>query len=356
MTDDGNPLDDYNTSTGLDNLPGFDSKDLSEYDLPTPLTREWMAHRHRNRFNDLTKRNYSSSIRMFVDFLDLKGTSIVECELKDVIDFFDFRSANGRALNTGKGDQSAIKDLLRYIVIRTDEDPNLNLAEFDEIKLSGFNWGDGFERGSLDVDEIEALFDHLESRRSRIMVYLGVFTGLRNSDLRKLRLENVDYDEQEIHVPDPKYDNSYEVPMSNELTYRLKRWEKVGRKSYLTHQTSEYMFPSKKGPYLETNPSFNNMVKEAAERAGIQKVVCTTPALPEEIGRTQRERNYHRVTAHTLRHSFLDLLRDNNIPPESRKVVAGHQNVETTLEYGDEPDDYHEEVRRVLNIDLDLEL
>jgi integrase/recombinase XerD len=315
-----------------------------QYDLPHSLARRWLAARHGTRLCDRTAKNYEAAVRQFISFLHASDRGLLEAELGDFERYIEHRVRNGRAQNTVQHDRTSVKDMYHFINARTDADPAIKPYEFDEIDLNAYNYTGGFEREALSIDEVKLLFEHFDHKRNRLMTYLGVATGLRNSDIRTLRLEHVHYPELQIHVPDPKYGEPYDVPMSRELGRRLKQWENIGRKSYSSHRTSDFMFPSDYGEKLEWNQSFTRTVRRAAERAGIQEVIGRAP----NTGVRNLDYEYHRVTVHTLRHTFITLLKKAGVPPEARRLVANHDHIETTKRYEHFNESYDDLIRSLL--------
>jgi integrase/recombinase XerD len=195
---------------------------------------------------------------------------------------------------------------------------------------------------------LRKLFDNIDSYRNRLLITVGAETGLRNSDLREIQLSDVDYEELLIHVPDPKGSKAYDVPISEELGFELKQWLKHHRGAYASAGVSNYLFPSEYGPKLETNGGLNTIIKEAATRAGIQEVIATSQISPEQrvsLGTEKETRNMHRVTVHTLRHTFLTLLKDAEVPLVYRQLVANHRDPNTTLGYEHGSNDIFEIIR-----------
>ena len=127
--------------------------------------------------------------------------------------------------------------------------------------------------------------------------------------------------------------------MSRELASKLKQWEQTGREGYDTAESSPYMFPSNDGEKLMHNRSFNNLVVRAAERADIQEIIGTEIVLNSQDLRDEQRREIHRVTVHTLRHTCLTMLKKAGAPPEARRKLANHKNIETTEDYTHDDED-----------------
>lgn len=338
-----------NQETGTGSYQGNNPK---QYDIPHPIAREWMAKRHSSRWSDETVCSYQSNVRTYLSYLEETGTTLLDATFVDLVEYVEYRIEVGAARSTVSGDCSALKDLYRYIEVRTDAKPEIEPYVFNELDLSAYDYDGGFERRDIDPHEVSLLFESFKHARNRLMAYFAVATGVRNSDIRTLRQTDVDYEKLEIHIPDPKNGDPYDVPMSRELASKLKQWERTSREGYSTAESSPYMFPAERGEKLEDNSSFNTIIVRAAERAGIQKKITTQVALDSRNLRNERYRNIHRVTAHTLRHTCLTMLKKAGAPPEARRKMANHKDIETTEHYthdDDEDKDWRELIRDLLD-------
>jgi len=182
------------------------------------------------------------------------------------------------------------------------------------------------------------------------MVVTGVETGLRNSDIRNLLIDDVDTDELRLSVRDPKGDVPYDVPISEDLAFDLDNWLQGQRSAYGGESDSDYLFPAQTKARLETNGGLNRIVKDAAERAGIQDVIGTTKTVEEEgdkhhTERSVRLREWKRVTVHTLRHTYLMLLKDAGVSLSYRQMMANHRTPATTRAYTHGDDSAFQTVR-----------
>lgn len=176
----------------------------------------------------------------------------------------------------------------------------------------------------------------MDSYRNRLLAVTATETGLRNSDLRELLISDVDFEGLTIHVRNPKNARPYDVPISEDLGFELEWWLDGRRGAFTTASESPYLFPGQHSEKLETNGSLNRIIKTAAERAGLQKVIGVSrienklESATESLG---AELQWHRVTPHTLRHTYLTLLKDARVPLPYRQLVANHRNPDTTRGY-----------------------
>lgn len=219
---------------------------------------------------------------------------------------------------------------------RMAEDPALNVPEVEnpaeDLDLSGWtalkngtkkeqNLKEGVQY--LKPDEIDELAEHVPNPRLRneLIVRLLYHTGLRRTELTETRLEDIDTDERAIKVRANKTHQNRTVYYQSELDTLLHRWINVNRKSLAT-AGSDYLFPTTHSEQIDPN-RITRLVKEAAERAGLQSNVHTDAA-----GNVRGK-----VTAHVLRHSFAVQSIKNGMDTRRLQKLMGHSKIETTERY-----------------------
>jgi integrase len=170
----------------------------------------------------------------------------------------------------------------------------------------------------LEVDEARALLSELKDPY-RTMVFLAMSTGLRVSELLALKLQDIDFDSQEVNlrrgivhqvVGGMKTEASRKpIPLDPRLAEALSDWR--ARSAY--NQAEDWIFasPEMKGgqPYWPDS-ALRKHIRVAATRAGITK----------------------RIGWHTFRHTYGTLLKANG---EDVKVVQEslrHANSRITLD------------------------
>lgn len=182
------------------------------------------------------------------------------------------------------------------------------------------------------------------------MTIVGAETGFRNSDIRGIRLRDIDFDVPEVYAHDPKYSKPYTVPISEELALELEIWVETGRKAKFGHLDSEYLFPSERGPKIESGNNLTYIVREAAKEAGIQGVLGTTQYESEYLKEPKVDRTWHQVIPHILRHSFITILEKEGVSLEYRRLLANHSSTETTLDYSHGKKEVLKEAQRRVNL------
>ncbi|RQG92832.1 site-specific integrase [Natrarchaeobius halalkaliphilus] len=320
--------------------------------VPDDYAREYLAHAADLKLSTSSTDTYESHLRGYVVFLHDGEISVLDAAFTDVIEFVEECVRRGNRQSTIEGKVATISELYKYIRLRTEVGDELSLEplRLDDIDVSRYRTPEPIEREALSREELRRLFDAFDSYRNRLMAVVAVETGLRNSDLRELRIADLDFDNLEIHVLNPKGSDPYDVPMSEELSYELDFWLRHHRAGYASADKSPYVFPSQCGLKLETNGSLNQIIRDAADRAGLQEVIGESRISKKQGTATEPEdetRQWHRVTPHTLRHSFITLLADAGVDLSYRQLVANHASAETTRGYTHTADDRFGEIREI---------
>ncbi|WP_425293279.1 tyrosine-type recombinase/integrase [Halobacterium rubrum] len=303
-----------------------------------PYARKYLSWCEDVRLANNSVTTYDSHLTAYVVFLHDNELAVLSAEFTDVLDFLESCLRRRNRQSTIEGKLSTLREMYRYIHLRTDAQDKLQLdpLRLRDIDVSRYKTPEPIERDALARGEIRLLFDAFDSYRNRLMAVVVVETGLRNSDLRNLRIPDLDLDELEIHVADPKGAVPYDVPISADLAFELDLWLRQHRGAFKGAGLGEYVFPSQHGAKLESNGSFGRIIKRAAERAGIQETIERSRLPPEqqsEAGTGEEYREWSRVTPHTLRHSYITLLSESGVGLPYRQLVANHRSPETTQGY-----------------------
>jgi integrase len=148
----------------------------------------------------------------------------------------------------------------------------------------------------LTHDEVQRLYS-CSANHLKPIILTALFTGMRKSEILKLKWGDVDFSRGIIFVRDSKNNEAREVPMSDRLTETL----------YSLNHNSPYVFASDKGkPHTCIKTAFQNAVK----RAKIKD-----------------------FRFHDLRHTFASHLAMRGIDLIAIKELLGHKTISMTLRY-----------------------
>ena len=157
----------------------------------------------------------------------------------------------------------------------------------------------------LTKDEIFALLEALNNKKSRMMISLVYATGMRVSEITGLKINDLDFDDKIGHVRQGKgkKDRIFNIPLF--LISKLKKYAE-NQKEF----GNEYLFPGRTGKQM-SDRNVQKIVKNAGEKAGIKKEVHT----------------------HTLRHSFATHLLENDVDIRKIQELLGNSDLSTTQIY-----------------------
>ncbi|MCB1103327.1 MAG: integron integrase [Cephaloticoccus sp.] len=196
----------------------------------------------------------------------------------------------------------------------------------------------------LTRDECAALFVQLEGT-TRLMAELMYGSGLRLMELLRLRVQDLDLERHRLQVRGGKGDKDRVTVLPGALVSRLReqlewlrelhqsdreaclpgvwlpeglarKWPKAGERwqwqwVFPSRETSVDPATGVRRRHHMVDSTFQNLIREAADRAGINK----------------------RVTPHVLRHSFATHLLEAGTDIRTVQELLGHQSVETTQIY-----------------------
>jgi integrase/recombinase XerD len=160
----------------------------------------------------------------------------------------------------------------------------------------------------LSQEEVAKLIDSASNLAHRAMLMMLYSTGLRRSEVARLKVNDIDSQRRVIHVRQGKGRKDRDVPLSPKLLETLReywRWKRP----------STYLFPSgvanrdKEGPI--TGKALWHACHNAVRRAGIQK----------------------KVGPHTLRHSYATHLLEAGADLRTIQLLLGHADIKHTTVY-----------------------
>ncbi|MUV85534.1 tyrosine-type recombinase/integrase [Natronomonas sp. CBA1123] len=325
-----------------------ESQSPVKYRVPDEYAQEYLRRNDGIVLAKTTVKSYDSLLTQYVEFLHSRDCSVLDAQLEDVVCFIEDCVRHGNRESTIQGKLTTISELYRYIRLWTDAGDELALEplRLRQIDTSKYRTPQPIERVALSREEIRRLFDSFNSYRNRLIAIVAIETALRNSDLRSIRIEDVDIEASTIYVPNPKNSKPYIVPISDELSYELEIWIRGHRGGFALG--GPYLFPGQTKEQLGRNESLNKIIVDAAEKAGIQGVIGRSrlSTKQQQMMNTEKEyREWKRVTVHTLRHSCITLLEEAGVSLPYRQLIANHSTSETTKGYSHGSRDGFESIR-----------
>ena len=152
----------------------------------------------------------------------------------------------------------------------------------------------------LNKEDIQNMIANTRNTKHRLTLVLFYYTGIRLSELQNLKWEDLDFQRETIHIHLGKEAKDRIVFLHPLLKQQLQE----------SFRTGGIILQSERGTRY-TERSIQEIVKQAAKRAGIKK----------------------NVTPHTLRHSFATHLLEGGADIRYIQALLGHKDLKTTQIY-----------------------
>jgi len=262
-----------------------------------------------------TLESYRRDLRLFAQWHEQLGhPSLLSATESDLAAYLASRSSrrgpgkkHGIRSSTQARLHSSLKRFYRFLARgrRIDVDPTLKL---DPPKKPP-----RFPK-TLSEEDVEALLGQPDAAtplglRDRAMLEVLYASGLRVSELVRLKLAEVSYDMGVVRVFG-KGAKERLVPLGEEAIDWLGRYSKEGRPVLLGKRSSDYVFVTGRGAPM-TRQAFWHLIKR---RAGA--------ALPGKS-----------LSPHTLRHAFATHLLNHGADLRVVQLLLGHADISTTQIY-----------------------
>ena len=175
----------------------------------------------------------------------------------------------------------------------------------------------------LSQAEAQKIVKSLKNPKHRCIVSLLYGTGLRVSELARVRMRDIDLDRMILRVFQGKGKKDRQTIIPRSLESILRAQQQVKR-------PDSFLFTNSRGDHL-TEASIQKIVAHAASVAGISKT----------------------VSPHTLRHSFATHLLENGTDIRYIQELLGHAKLQTTQIYTHVADNNLKNIRSPLDTSLE---
>ncbi|MBW1667353.1 MAG: site-specific tyrosine recombinase XerD [Deltaproteobacteria bacterium] len=256
---------------------------------------------------DNTIDSYGRDLARYLEFLETrKKGSPLKVSQDDILDYL-FTLNGVLSPRSIARNISTIKGFYRFLVSEGKLEKNpTRLLNSPKLPLR--------LPGVLTTEEVEELLCQPDSatprgKRDKAMLELLYATGLRVSELVRLKVSNINLEAGYVRTIG-KGSKERMVPVGTKAMEALKDYLASGRRLFLKKRSSPYLFLSARGKPL-TRQGFWKIIKRYGAKAGIDKV----------------------ITPHSLRHSFASHLLEFGADLRSVQVMLGHVDISTTQIY-----------------------
>ncbi len=256
---------------------------------------------------------YKSDLEQVTSFLAQKNTSLEHATRKDLKQFLQHLTTNKLSARSRARKLSSLKALYAWADIMLGwENITIDLS-FPKLEKKLPNY--------LTEKEIEQLFSAAQHNitpvgvRNKVMLYLLYVSGMRISELIKIKCSDIHFDTGFIHVGG-KGGKERMVPLPDPMIMLLRSYLQTAHKQLIAKYPPdqiEFIFPVMYGGKIKaiTRQSFWIILKEFCKKA--------------QIGRS--------VSPHTLRHSLATHLLKKGANLRSLQMLLGHETISTVQIY-----------------------
>jgi len=155
----------------------------------------------------------------------------------------------------------------------------------------------------LSRSEIEKILQSVANRKHKLLLSLVYGAGLRVSEVVSLRVQDIDFDRELIHIKNAKGRKDRVTILPKKLVQEFQ-----GLSQFCSGK--DFVFCSNRGGRLSARTA-QKIFEQALKNAGIKKD----------------------ASFHSLRHSFATHLLENGTDVRYVQALLGHQNIRTTQYY-----------------------
>jgi integrase/recombinase XerD len=256
--------------------------------------------------SDNTVISYSRDLKKFFIFLKKEKVSYLKAQEQDIIQFIYRQSRSGLSSRSIARIISSLKAFYRFLVL------DKALKKSPIINISSPKGWLSLPK-ALTLSEVENLLSQpdeakIHGVRDKAMLELLYATGLRVSELVKLKLDDLNLEDGFL-ICKGKGEKERVVPVGSSAVQVLEKYLKVSRPK-LFKEKNEFLFLTQQGKSF-TRQGFWKLLKGYARKAGFEE----------------------KVSPHTLRHSFATHLLERGADLRSVQSMLGHSQITTTQIY-----------------------
>jgi integrase/recombinase XerD len=154
-------------------------------------------------------------------------------------------------------------------------------------------------------EEVETILSSVRSLKYRTILIAAYGAGLRISEARRLRVEDVDSKRMQLHIRGAKQAKDRFVILSPRLLEALRHYWAEAK------PRGPYLFPNNRQKQPVSNDAVRKVLKRALDEVGFKK----------------------HLTLHSLRHGFATHLLEDGTDIRLIQVLLGHSSIQTTAHY-----------------------
>ena len=272
---------------------------------------EYLLRMEKDYASPNTVLSHKKSLHKFTDFLDSVGVSIISDLTIENINGYVKASLCNYGKSVARLHFGIMCKFLKFLH-ETSE-----LKEDLSIKLVSVKFGSTPSHlpSKFSSEEIKKMLGSVNcespaGKRDYAVLMLAAKLGLRTSDIRNLKPENIDWTNHVIRITQVKTGEPLILPLPADVGWALIDYIKNGRPI----SDEPEIFLRAAAPYISLQ-NFDNILVKYMRLAGVE----------------QKSHKHHGL--HTLRHSLATHMLEQEIPITTIQDVLGHINAESTQKY-----------------------
>ena len=262
----------------------------------TQLRKRVLDELERRNYSQATARSYVGAMRQFAEHFHRSPDQLgLEHVREYQLHLLQERKLHPRTVS---GHTAALRFLVNKVLRRRFSRDDLPLPKLPRRQIPVV----------LSREEVAHLIDSTGNLRHRTILMTLYSTGVRRSELCRLRPEDIDKERMVIRIRQGKGGKNREVPLSPKLLDQLRAYYRSLKRK------NGWLFPSlqrRRRDQPNTDKAIWHVCREAGRRAGITKA----------------------IHPHTLRHSFATHLFDRGAELPVIQTLLGHADPRDTMIY-----------------------
>jgi len=287
------------------------------------LAKEFKKYQDSVDYSEWTIKSCGYTLDMFFELLD--GQNCIEADVEDLRDFFNElkeRDGNHGSSLSPESIRKHINNLASFYNFLEFEDyiEKSSIQKFREHYLKPYlkshQQDNSGKRQIISVEKFKELVNVAMNPRDKAVLMVLGKTGIRLGTLLELDINDVDFEEQSIHLKPNNKRSNLTVFFDAETAKVLKRW--LDARKNIANDDEDALFVTQYGE-RPTHKAIGKMVKKYAEQISIHD---------DDSSNLQ-----DRFTSHCLRYWFTYHLRESGMAREYIKELRGDSRSDTMDTY-----------------------
>lgn len=272
---------------------------------------EFMKRLKKDFKSEQTQLRMKTILLKFTEYLDQHGFTDMKDVSADDVNSYYTRCLQNYAKKYVQDNVNGVKRFIHYLFTenRIPEDISLRIMDI-HCSSAPKHIPDTFTDEEIDKMLSKVDRDNSVGKRDYAILLLAARLGLRQSDIRNLKLSNINWEDSEIHLVQQKTNVPLTLPLPRDVGWAIIDYLKNGRPKCDTPE----IFVRDVGPYTVLE-NYDWMLSKYMRLAGI----------------SMKNRYHHGF--HTFRHSLATKMLKAGVPLPDIQEALGHTLINTTKVY-----------------------